>query len=411
MAKAADLRRNLMADQNSDELNKRLCCLIEGMKKAELLLSHASDVGIALEKDVIQSIVQAREYCENAQDRDDAMEIEIKFWQATEKLAQLVCPVTVASLRADQELYDDNSLGGLLRTYILRRPQKISKATISVKRFRRWALTFLFLLIVVQIYWVIGTSVVVDIDKSILDYNNEVTVQQQNEQLLSDIKYKTSVQSASNVTGTTASPEELKRKIHDSESKLKEIELRFMNSHTILRGWSYWWEQGVVIFQSPLELLLKISGKETTKLISLPEIKGNYQRVQMDRSKAGFALYSIQVYLLPILWGVLGSITYVLRNLASRIKNICYTPDVDIDYRVRIVLGALAGLVIVWVIGLANAVEASHLKTLQSISPFAIAFVTGYSVEILFTTMDRFISAFTTVTPSKSTGIDDRKFT
>jgi hypothetical protein len=66
-------------------------------------------------------------------------------------------------------------------------------------------------------------------------------------------------------------------------------------------------------------------------------------------------------------------------------------------------LGAVSGLAIGWFCKPSSA----DVNGLGLISPFALAFVAGYSVDLLFTAMDRIVSAFsgpgpkTPETPSK----------
>lgn len=87
----------------------------------------------------------------------------------------------------------------------------------------------------------------------------------------------------------------------------------------------------------------------------------------------------------------------MLRTLAVQIRSLTYTPESDICLRLRMNLGALSGLAIVWFIK-----EGDSQLPFASLSQFAIAFIAGYSVELLFAAMDRFISAFSG--NSKETG-------
>jgi len=88
-----------------------------------------------------------------------------------------------------------------------------------------------------------------------------------------------------------------------------------------------------------------------------------------------------------LLYGLLGACTYVLRALLNDIRALTYTHKSFIGYKVRVVLGTLSGLAISWFFP----PSADILKTL---SPLALAFLAGYSVEILFAAMDKFVSAF-----------------
>ena len=91
------------------------------------------------------------------------------------------------------------------------------------------------------------------------------------------------------------------------------------------------------------------------------------------------------------MYGLLGSLAYVLRTLSTEIKTLTYTYASDINYMLRLHLGTLSGLAIGWFFIGSTSAETSAVATL---SPLALAFLTGYSVEILFTLMDKIVAAF-----------------
>jgi hypothetical protein len=121
-----------------------------------------------------------------------------------------------------------------------------------------------------------------------------------------------------------------------------------------------------------------------------------------------FILANLQLFVLPLFYGLLGAFVYVLRTLTIEIKTLTYTRESNISYRLRIQLGALAGLAIGWFTGpnasfSLDTVSSGALSTFssggvsaQTLSPMALAFVAGYSVDVLFALMDRIIYAFST---------------
>lgn len=96
-----------------------------------------------------------------------------------------------------------------------------------------------------------------------------------------------------------------------------------------------------------------------------------------------------QDYVLPVLFGLLGTIAFILRSLAQDIRGARLTVTKVVGAAVRVPLGMLAGLAIGWVLG-----DRSD-GVFGQITPWALAFVAGYSVELVFTAMDRLIGAFT----------------
>jgi hypothetical protein len=90
---------------------------------------------------------------------------------------------------------------------------------------------------------------------------------------------------------------------------------------------------------------------------------------------------------------LLGSCVYILRTLSAEIRSRTYSEESNIGFQIRLYLGMLGGMVIAWFV----APDASE-GLFKSLSPFALAFLAGYSVELLFSAMDKLLSAFTSKT-------------
>ena len=112
------------------------------------------------------------------------------------------------------------------------------------------------------------------------------------------------------------------------------------------------------------------------------------ETVRRLRLSAEFLLDILEIYLLPILYGLLGASVFVLRKIMHGISNATYSPDRS--YLLRLALGTLAGLIIGWFAFLLPGQSA-----LSSISPMAMAFLVGYNIEIVFSAMDRGIDYLT----------------
>lgn len=98
----------------------------------------------------------------------------------------------------------------------------------------------------------------------------------------------------------------------------------------------------------------------------------------------------IQTYVLPLLYGLLGSCAYVLRQLALEIRARTFRRELGIAYWLHIFLGVLAGLAIGWFLR----PEGGSDGLIRGLTPFALSFLAGYSVEVLFSGMDRLVTAF-----------------
>jgi hypothetical protein len=88
-------------------------------------------------------------------------------------------------------------------------------------------------------------------------------------------------------------------------------------------------------------------------------------------------------FVMPVLLGSIGALAYVLRNTSEQIKSSTFSTTSPVRNLVRIVLGALMGVVI----GLF-----SDLSSKVNLQPLAIAFLAGYGVEPVFSLFDSLIA-------------------
>jgi hypothetical protein len=86
---------------------------------------------------------------------------------------------------------------------------------------------------------------------------------------------------------------------------------------------------------------------------------------------------------------LLGSLAYILRTLSNEIQNVTFTRESEIRYALRWPLGLLGGVTV----GLFF--DPEDLSGFAAITPLGLAFLAGYGVELLFTGLDRMVSAFT----------------
>ncbi|MEO7496964.1 MAG: hypothetical protein ABIT83_03950 [Massilia sp.] len=99
---------------------------------------------------------------------------------------------------------------------------------------------------------------------------------------------------------------------------------------------------------------------------------------------------NVGAYLIPMLMGVLGALTFILRSLSQSLREHTYMPVSVSVYIVRICLGAIAGVFG----GLLATAGDPTFKTLN-LPPLFVPFVFGYGIEILFALLDRVVRTFT----------------
>ncbi len=97
----------------------------------------------------------------------------------------------------------------------------------------------------------------------------------------------------------------------------------------------------------------------------------------------------LETVCIPMLMGLLGASTYMLRLIVLQLKASTFTPRFPSLTVVRLVLGMIVG-----VLGgsLLPVIGDSGLKSLP---PLAMPFVFGYAIEVLFAGLDKVVSSFT----------------
>ncbi len=99
--------------------------------------------------------------------------------------------------------------------------------------------------------------------------------------------------------------------------------------------------------------------------------------------------HTVTGYLLPVLYGALGTCAFILRSLYSQMLDRSFDPRRSGEFVVRLFLGMLSGVTVQWVF----AREGQSMP--DGASPLVLAFLAGYSVELLFSGMDRLLAAVT----------------
>ncbi|MCX7109917.1 MAG: hypothetical protein NTX45_07290 [Proteobacteria bacterium] len=114
----------------------------------------------------------------------------------------------------------------------------------------------------------------------------------------------------------------------------------------------------------------------------------------------------ISQFILPLLYGLLGACAYVLRDLTNTIGAVTFSKSTMINYNLRLIMGPLVGIAVGLFFGssAANLVgdvgggTPSSLTTDSvgntSIGTMGLAFLAGYSIEVLFSALETLVSAF-----------------
>ena len=373
----------------SEEFRDGTAFLSEAVANSELLLDYAAQKGLGVEEDWISTVIAAG----RAENKSEwTTELEIKFWLVYRNLSKIIQPVSVESLKATRKRPIRNQ--HFLRR-ILKIKQKPASSTRSVRNYLLWALIFILILLVVQIFSLKGTTLL----------NN---IQQNNERIAEIEQRKKELRLILNADDEN---ERAKLERYALESERARLDEEISSSINLLEPWV-----GFISNMTRLkkkEVIEKEVSEEPKRMMGAPGGPGNgppgttgqttAETVMND--KIGIVQESqnftqiIQLYILPLLYGLIGGFVFVLRGLAFDIKNQVFSGYSNIKYSLRIHLGALAGLIVglLW-----GDIERSSITFLESLSTAAIAFISGYAVEYVFNGLDNLAENITGKTKTES---------
>ena len=123
---------------------------------------------------------------------------------------------------------------------------------------------------------------------------------------------------------------------------------------------------------------------------ALDNVTTTYQHV---RSFAQDILALVSVYygavtacLLPILYALLGTCAFLLRNVEEELRTLTFVPSARTNWARFLIAGIGGG-----VVGLFNFAMTQG----TSVSPLAIAFLVGYAVDVFFSFLEGLLQTFT----------------
>jgi len=91
-------------------------------------------------------------------------------------------------------------------------------------------------------------------------------------------------------------------------------------------------------------------------------------------------------FLLPLLYGALGTCAFVMRSLFREMVDRTFDGRRTGEFTVRIFLGMLSGITMQWLVTKSDGTIGG------GVTPAVLAFLGGYSVEMLFTAIDRLVN-------------------
>jgi len=333
--------------------------LSEAVKNSELLLNYVTEQGMKIDDEVTHKIVKAK-YLEQNKAWTEAE--EATFWNTFRQITKAVKPVSIESILAATE---QKSLPIFWFTQIFGIKTRTTLAKRAVRRHTIGAFVSLILLLVCQVYFVTLSTLLIEVNIS--------------EENIKDVKNKMS-QFAKVEDDKSAQVEiaQLSLRLEDLAEE-RRVNLEMLGQ----------WQRPFSFYLFGINTTLSSSEKEK---MTIKERLESDNKIGLKQKQVAQQLISIlQLYILPLLYGLLGAYAFILRVLSKEIKLLTYSQESEINYRLRISLGILAGLAV----GLLLAPNDTKSLISLNLPPLTLAFIAGYAIEVLFTAIDQFIGGVT----------------
>jgi hypothetical protein len=368
--KAADLRA-------SDMRRERLEPLV---RDAESLLEYAAANAKEIDDEIRNPLLTVAESV--ARGTPD-LGNEQAFFRAYEALTTKTSPVTAETLVASRTVLPDwgrlFSMAGFWET--------CREVTIG-----RFLDAFVFILILVTTcialnYYSLGSKSLdryrdlsVNWTKTIAELNKdkEILMLSQEAASRNEAKTSASTQDAQGLDLARKGLLDAQRQVDEEETTVSRIAKETDFLADWLLDWSrkpcrYWITKWALC---PMSNKADTAGKDTASFIKVEAARTDVLR--------------LSEVVLPLLLGWLGAHAFVLRKMASDINGRSFDKSSSLHHIVRVSLGALAGVASTWLLT-PELVGGDQLKHLP---PWALAFIAGYGIELVFAFMDRIIAAF-----------------
>ena len=351
--------------------------LQRAIQDAQSLLHFAAKQSIKLRPETTTTIVKAKNYFDTSK---WTPELEVEFWNALVDLNSMIYPVTIETYNATL-----GSGGKFFNTVVL-----------NSYGFGFITVVSLFLIIWMQIHSLNGQSLTSEIDQMIAtrsDIEQELRETDARLAISSRILEQPSRNFSQEQTtnGVTAEVSNLKATSVLQSEKLVRVERDLYASFLLLAHWLSRWEWVVGVLPSPMSWWERwISSEEeiAAEKIMFENIDEMSDEISLISVKS--TLQALNSYFLPALYGLLGACAYILRTLAREVKTFTLSETFGLRSLLRLPLGVLSGIVVGWFL-----TPETLPSAFSAIQPLALAFLAGYSVELVFAGLDRLISTFT----------------
>lgn len=295
---------------------------------------------------------------------------EAVLWSLLAQLSHLAAPTTVTGLRIAADLEEDQRRRpGWLRWW-----GQDPEARRAVRKTVLLLASCLFLLLSLQIYALVGEQVLKELQQDSAVWYD---VLREERQLLANAP-----QPASNTSPSLPMLEIAERK--------QAVERRLFSDVCILQQWTVHWRA-----HTPDEQALR-QHCDNRLAVKSPAADGQaYEQLRALASnsrldgevRARNTLQALAMYILPLLYGLLGAIVFVLRRITQELADYSFRPLAALQYASRYALGAVSGATAGLFFSPTQQGTPESVLTLA-----AVAFLSGFSVEGVFARLDALVA-------------------
>jgi hypothetical protein len=347
----------------------------KALDDASLLIKYAAESPKTLPDKITTPIAEAWKARE---DNAWSPDVSSKFWTAYSALCDLLKPVTLETIGANQPTKSRRWF--FFGDYVER--------TRAQRTASRYWLLLLFLLVTAVIFgFVVSTSTKMSDDsKDFIARGNTTALEAA--ALIATIKSELDKITPPVVDSLQLSLDDsrigadTKSKINSLREKLQDLYYAADMTNERVNG-----------ITATLSFLTINRPYQTGDLSRLPILEDGYGNIQdyyrtrravSTWQQSVFILNSFYNALVPMLFGAIGACTYVLRLISDQIRETSFSATSPVRHSVRVLVGALSGF----------AVGLGGIVTSAGLSAAALAFVSGYAVEPVFATMDGIAEKF-----------------
>jgi hypothetical protein len=348
------------SDSNDVDFTTSPSSFNDALIDAESLLKYAAETGVEVDPATRAAVLQARSTPSSAWTEP----IIDNLLDALTKLAALLKPVTAASLRAWNE---DTSA--------------------TVLYYLRWAIILACIIVPASIASFASSALSDSLRKDIASANEFA------------VKLRAQLGVAPPLTQPGATAAALPPGVNDTEiiSELQEYAatIRLIDSRARELNWMVLPRATPPGRRPAFELDPKLPNFYQARDSATTAYQGVRYFAQTLLNNVSIFYGAINTCILPVLYALLGTCAYLLRNFESQMSNHTFIPSPANS--ARFLIAAIGGAVV----GLFNNFT---ITPEASVPPLALAFLVGYAVDVFFAFLEGLLKAFTkTETPPPQT--------